>query len=169
MIRPVALTAVMLSVGCTYVPPPIPLVATPGDAEVLAGRWLGEYEGEGVTPRGGRISFELIAGEDHAHGEVLMIPTGANRPYERYRDGEPPSTGREAPAPPEPLRVRFVRAVNGDVNGALDTYWDPDRQCQVWTTFRGRIRGDTIDGTFASTYSRPLAETKGRWRVVRTR
>jgi len=169
MTRWAGISAVLLGVGCTHLSPPVRMDAAPADMEALVGKWSGEYSGDGVNARHGSISFILAAGEDHAHGDVLMIPAGSKRAYERYRGGEPTTPVRDFPQPPEVLSIRFVRAVNGAISGTLDPYWDPDRQCQAWTTFRGYVIENTIQGTFASTYARPLAEATGHWRVERAR
>ena len=48
----------------------------------------------------------------------------------------------------------FRLAVEGGaVQGTMDPYHDPQCDCQVNTTFVGRISGDTIEGTFTTTPS----------------
>jgi hypothetical protein len=48
----------------------------PGSLDALAGDWFGIRERR--TDRRGTIVFTIVAGEDHAHGDVLMSPQGAN-------------------------------------------------------------------------------------------
>jgi hypothetical protein len=159
----------LISAGCATLSPPVRVEGQPADLEALVGKWSGEYVGDGARGRSGTIAFTLAAGENHAHGDVLMIPRGSTRPYERYDGREPIGPRREPRPPAEMLTIHFVRAENGEVYGTLAPYWDPDRDCQAWTSFRGRIKGSVIEGTFASTYARPTAETTGRWRVTRDR
>lgn len=62
-----------------------PLQGSPPSVIALAGEWDGIY-----TKRHRAkwiVWFKLIAGEDHAHGDVLMTPRGRMEPYYRY----PPS------------------------------------------------------------------------------
>ena len=170
MVRPLSLASLLaatLAVSCSYVSPPIQVTGQPADLEALSGEWTGSYQGDGPQGRSGSIRFTLQASEGHAHGDVLMTPKGSRRPYQRYRSGEPVAAEREFPAPSESLTIQFVRVEDGTVMGTLDPYWDPDRECQAYTTFVGRVRGNTIEGTFKSTYSRPAADTVGRWRVAR--
>ena len=154
------------SVGCSYVLPAIRLTGRPGELEALVGEWSGHYESDAPFARSGTIWFKLAAGEDHAHGDVRMVPEGFTRSYERYR-GAPGPAGQDRPPTSESLAIRFVRAENNQVNGVLEPYWDPDRECQAWTSFRGRIEGKTIVGTFVSSYAKSLPETTGVWKVTR--
>jgi len=163
------LLTVALTSGCASLTPPIRLEGRNAEVQALAGIWSGEYVSEGLHPRRGSISFTLIEGEDHAHGDVLMIPEGFSRAYEKYHGQAPLPTGTTFPSPAETLSVRFVRVGDGVVSGVLEPYWDPDRECQASTTFRGRITARSIEGTFASIYSKPLPETTGRWKVTRPR
>lgn len=160
------LAVVVLMSGCAAVSPPIRLDTTPADAEILAGEWRGNYIAEDPPGRRGTIVFTLVAGEDHAHGSVLMVPEGATRGYERYH-GDAPHSGRQPAAPSEVLTIRFVRATDGAVTGQLDPYWDPDRECPATTTFRGAIGDGVIAGTFTTRFGTGVTEATGRWRVVR--
>ena len=148
----VALAALALTVPaasrCASAPPPIRLDASAGAREVLLGDWAGEYVGDEVDPRRGTIAFRLQAGEDHAHGDVRMTPN-------------------ESRAPTRFLSIRVVRSLDGSIAGELDPYWDPDRHCRAWTTFRGELDGRVISGTFETVYDAPIPRTRGRWRVVR--
>jgi len=165
----VSFLSVVLAWGCSYVSPPIRLSGRPGDLEALAGKWTGSYQGEGLQGRSGTITFTLMAGEGHAHGDVLMTPSGYRQAYQRYERHELTPSGREMPLPSESLTIQFVQIDDGRIMGRLEAYWDPDRDSQAYTTFVGSMHGDTIDGTFYSTYSRPSADSSGRWKVKRNR
>jgi hypothetical protein len=150
--------------ACAYNPPPIPLEGRPADLEALAGEWGGEYNGE--NGRSGSIAFELVAGEDHAHGDVLMIPRGANRPVVAWPDGGPEASRVEMP---EVLSIRFVAADGGEVSGTLDPYVDPDCHCKAVTRFRGRQRSDVVEGTYTLYNEGSPVPVHGTWKVRRKR
>jgi len=160
------LLAALLAAGCLYKPPVIPIDADSGGFEMLVGEWNGDYAIEGSYPRSGQISFTLIAGEDHAHGDVLMVPHGARHGYDRYPPGQPLIAGGE-PHPSEVLTIQFVRVIDGSVSGVMDPYWDPERQTQVSTTFHGTLTANTIQGTFRSLYANRALESIGHWKVTR--
>ncbi|HEX9687457.1 MAG TPA: hypothetical protein VGB47_00100 [Thermoanaerobaculia bacterium] len=152
----------VLAAGCASTPAAVPIEGAPAELTALAGHWEGEYSSQ-ATGRLGSIVFDLVAGEDHAHGDVLMIPRGSNRPYGRA----PRPTGK-GPGPtgaPQLLTIRFVHAEGGKVNGTLAPYWDPDCNCEVTTTFVGQVRGDTVEGTFSS--ERNAGRIFGTWKATR--
>ena len=153
-----------MAAACAYNPPPIPVVARPSDVERLAGRWTGDYRG-GASGRSGSIEFILFAGEDHAHGDVVMVPRGAHRPYQSWRETSP---ARELPGP-EVLTIRFVAVESGEITGELDPYRDPDCDCRAVTRFRGQARGDVIEGTFVTYTARAAGPSHGSWKVRRQR
>jgi hypothetical protein len=155
------LVVTALSLSCASTPAAVPVEGAAAELSALAGRWKGEYSSE-ATGRSGSIEFELVAGEDHAHGDVLMIPRGSASPYRPApRPGEAPSTA----AASQLLKIRFVKAEGGKVTGTLDPYWDPDCGCEVTTTFEGEVRGNTIRGTFASVHT--AARVFGTWSAAR--
>jgi hypothetical protein len=146
--------------GCASTPAAVPVEGAPAELSALAGGWEGEYS-SAATGRLGSVVFKLVAGEDHAHGDVLMIPRGSDDPYR-------PRSGGEGPAPAaasQLLTIRFVRVEEGKVSGTLDPYWDPDCNCEVTTTFVGTVRGDTIEGTFSS--ERNAGRVFGTWKATR--
>ena len=58
--------------------------------------------------------------------------------------------------------------VEGDLlTGVLDPYLDPDSGVELVTIFRGRLEGDVISGTFASTNQATGDLSTGRWMVQR--
>lgn len=146
--------------------PPIPVNASPAEIESLAGEWDGTYSSQD-TGRSGSIWFKLISGEDHAHGDVLMIARGRMEPYYRY----PPDDrwrGAERPDMSRALTIRFAHLSRGLLDGQLDPYWDPDCSCQAVTVFRGRLSGDTLKGTFDTRLGFGRVAT-GRWVADRRR
>lgn len=153
------------AIGCAYVSPPVAIVGRDADISALAGEWWGSYTSEGPVERRGSIQFTLVAGEDHAHGDVLMIPAGSNRPYGRFT-GEPGT--RQVPVTPEALTIRIVYIEDGTIRGDLAPYWDPDRETSATTTFRGTVGENVIAGTFTTTFASGAFEARGRWRVNRT-
>jgi hypothetical protein len=156
------LSTVVLALGCATAPPPVPIEGTAAQVSALAGHWEGEYESR-ATGRTGSIVFDLKAGEDHAHGEVVMIPRGSST---AYRPAPRPSgQGAGSAATAELLTIRFVRAEGETVNGTLDPYWDPDCSCEVTTSFVGEVRGDRIAGTFTS--MRTAGRVSGTWKATR--
>ena len=143
---------------------PAALDATAADREALLGSWRGSYRIDGG--RRGTIGFTLAAGEHEAYGDVLMIADGTKRPY------RPATSERQSPGVPpleaQVLTIRFVRAVDGRLTGALTPYWDPDRGCQAAATFHGIVDGRFMDGTFRSTCTTGGPTYTGRWTMRRT-
>lgn len=158
--------ATAFAFGCASSPgspaPTVPLGGGKRDVVALVGKWVGEYSSE-ATGRSGSIVFELTPGEKEAHGDVLMIPRGSDRPLSPESKG---SSEEELRRMPQVLEIRFVNADPGTVSGILDPYRDPDCNCRVETTFVGTVFGDTIQGTFTSVTANGTRST-GRWKVAR--
>lgn len=140
--------------------PTVALQATPGDLEILAGEWAGEYESAALGRRG-VIEFRLKAGTDDARGDVLMVPAGRRTLYQPrpYQEGE--AAGDMAST--HLLTIRFIRASNGSLTGMLDRYWDPDRTCFALTTFNGYAERGVVEGTFRTTFECGVGEATGTW------
>ncbi|HEU5250804.1 MAG TPA: hypothetical protein VFW15_12525 [Thermoanaerobaculia bacterium] len=156
------LSLLVLVEGCASTPAAVPVQGAPAEIAALAGHWEGEYSSE-ATGRLGSIVLDLIAGEDHAHGDVLMIPRGSTDPY---RPARRPNGGGPGPAEAtQLLTIRFIRAEAGKLSGTLDPYWDPDCNCEVTTRFVGQVRGDTVEGTFTS--ERTAGRVFGTWKATR--
>jgi hypothetical protein len=68
---------------------------------------------------------------------------------------------------PQVLRIDFVSAAGGVLTGTMAPYRDPDCDCEVQTTFVGRLSGNTIEGTFTTTPSGNAPITTGRWKMER--
>lgn len=160
---PLAGLAVVVALGCASAPPSVPVEGEAADLGALAGEWEGTYE-SGAAGRRGSIRLTLVAGEDHAHGDVLMIPAGSTRPY---LPSERSSGTAGLRTLPQVLTIRFVRASGKAVSGTLDSYWDPDCECEAVTTFVGEIKGDAIEGTFTTSSARTAGLPSGRWKVAR--
>ena len=157
-----ALAAAALSFSCASQNPAPPVPVAGSDVSALAGRWVGEYS-SGETGRTGSIVFELKSGEKVARGDVLMKPKE-----------EPAGQGSTLPGPSETLRtmpqvlnISFVSATGGVLRGTMDPYRDPSCDCQVQTTFVGRLSGDTIEGTYTTTPLGAESITTGRWKMTR--
>ena len=137
----------------------VPLEGSPSDVSALAGEWTGTYAGPDLG-RQGTIWFRLIEGEDRAHGDVRMTRHGSATPYRR----EIPAAAQREPV--QFLGISFVRVSATFVNGSIDQYWDPDADCFANTTFRGRLRGNRIEGTFETRLSTGVVAV-GRWQASR--
>jgi hypothetical protein len=147
--------------GCASRAASVPLVASAVDSAALEGEWVGDYQMP-ATGRSGSIQFTLRADGTGASGDVLMIPRGATQPLRRI---EEPGASVAADRQTSLLTISIVRVSGDTVSGRLDPYLDPDCQCTVETTFRGRLSGDTIAGTFES-QGAPGVRV-GQWRVRR--
>jgi hypothetical protein len=154
----VAVTA-LLGVSCTWQGTPVPIV---GPTESLEGQWDGAYFSQ-QTGRTGSILFRLNAGTDSAFGDVVMVPAQEEEikppvdllvPQAKYRN-------------PRLLRISFVQCEPGRVSGRLDPYLDPETGERVVTTFEGRQRGDTFEGTFSSLYPGSGRRVTGEWSAKR--
>ena len=143
--------------------PPVRVGGSRADLESIAGEWTGTYSSRD-TGREGSIWFRLVAGEDHAHGDVLMTPRGRSQPYRRY--AAPGPAGQQGPS--EFLSIRFVVVSGQQVAGALEPYWDPDCDCEARTEYRGGLTGDTFAGTFVTRLANRRVTT-GQWTATRHR
>jgi hypothetical protein len=149
-------------VGCGP-PPPVQIAGAPADIESLAGEWTGSYKSRDSS-RDGTIWFKLVAGEDHAHGDVLMTPPDRSEAYARLKPGELPGQGDA----PRFLAIRFVAVSRGEVSGSLEPYWDPECDCEARTEFRGRQYENTFEGSFVTRLTSGLTK-EGRWTATRSR
>jgi hypothetical protein len=152
-------TAVVL-LSCTAIPPPeIPFNASESAMESLAGRWSGNYWG-GPQGRSGLITFELEEGDGHAHGEVIMLP-------EDRREFSPAYRPTQLLPSPQPLRVEFIRAADGQMTGTLEPYRDPGCECLLSTSFMGSIHEEVIEGSFVTVGGPGHLKDMGNWKVER--
>jgi hypothetical protein len=93
-----------------------------------------------------------------------MVSNTGQRPLAAHGEREHMAHARSA----DVLRISFVRVAEGQVTGVLEPYVAPDCQCRVTTSFTGTVKGDTIEGTFATRGPEGLEQT-GRWKVSRGR
>ena len=159
-----ALALISTTAGCASVPV-VPLRGDPFDFAALVGEWEGSYasnDGRGE----GSIWFELTAGEDHAHGDVLMQPRGAT-PYVGYGFHSYPWQYTQTEMP-RFLMIRFVRVSRDQVDGVLEPYWDPLCACPATTSFRGALADGQLRGTFV-TWNAGVLRSEGRWSATRRR
>lgn len=150
-----ALAGLLLVAGCTS--PQSAPIPVRGDLSSLAGEWRGSYESPALG-RGGSIIFTLVSGEEHAHGDVVMVPSGTTS---RLR----PAEGMNAAAPAQTLTIQFVRAIGDQVTGTLSPYTDPECNCTATASFTGRLDGNAIRGTFVM--RRASGSAQGTWAVSR--
>ncbi len=149
--------------GCAASERAVPVAGAPGDVAALAGDWSGEYS-SAETQRSGSISFQLSAGADSASGSVLMIP----RDWRGRRGSTGPGGSATPTQAPQALSIRFVRATAGAVSGSLEPYRDPECDCMVVTRFEGRMKGDTIEGSYSTVRTESREIQTGRWKVTRS-
>jgi hypothetical protein len=129
---------------------------------MLAGAWEGTYSSE-ETGRNGSIVFTLQAGADSAFGDVVMVPANPDLPP----TGIAPAEFNPLRRTPRVLTFSFIGCTGADVTGRLDPYDDPETRERVSTTFEGRLRGNTLAGTFVSLYQPSGHRTGGTWSVSR--
>jgi len=162
MIRPTALVLSALLAACGGAQTPVPLIGPARDVAALAGAWAGDYS-SAMSGRSGSISFTLRAQGDSAFGDVVMIPTGLNRPLGPWPTQ---ATDPQNRAQPEVLTINFVRVMHDTVSGRLAPYTDPQTGVRLSTSFVGALKGNTIIGTYTTFL--PSGETQtGRWTVQR--
>ena len=152
--------------GCSLAMRPVPVTASHIQWEALAGEWRGTYQMDAYD-RHGTIAFKLVAIEEQASGEVLMIPERTGWPYTQNRPAPGQPSGRAAPRT-ELLTIRFVEAADGTLSGTMDPYWDPDRRCTAHASFTGIADGNTISGTVTSVCENDVGVLRGRWRARRS-
>jgi hypothetical protein len=124
-----------------------PLAGTESDIVDLAGDWVGGYEGTG-NGRSGIVAFRFSTRMDTAEGHVVMIPHAA--------PGAPPR--------PVTLRVFLVWVADGEVEGQMEPYTDPELGIELETWFYGRLVDGRLEGEYESggttVHTPPQA---GRW------
>jgi hypothetical protein len=156
----------VLASACAANLPPIQVDGTSRDLDRLVGQWTGEYQSDEDQGRTGSIAFILGAEERVAKGDVLTSPRNVAMRFEG-RDPEWVATGRTLGSASQSLTIHFVRAEDQRLYGELDPYWDPDLQCEAVTRFEGVRAGNTIRGTYETTFPSLRIKKTGRWTVTR--
>ena len=151
--------------GCSLAMRPVPVSASHIQWEALTGEWRGTYQMDAYD-RHGTIAFKLVAIEEQASGEVLMIPERTGWPYTQNRPGAGQPAER-VPPKTELLTIRFVEAAEGTLSGTMDPYWDPDRHCTAHASFTGIVDGDSVSGSVTSVCENDVRVLRGRWRARR--
>jgi hypothetical protein len=136
------------------------MVGAEQEVSALAGEWSGEYQSS-EAQRSGTIWFKLEAGRDTAYGDVLMIPRDAGQAVPE------PSAPNQWKERPQVLTIRFVRVEGERITGAIDPYPSPDCGCQLFTTFRGTLKGDRIEGDFLIMHEHEQKVQSGTWWALR--
>jgi hypothetical protein len=159
----IAVPLVVLYWACQPPKNPVNLIGDKVAWEMLAGEWRGEYFSKD-SGRSGTIEFALVAEENKAFGDVLMIPRGSKEPYHPigYND-----KAHDNPRFPELLTIQFVEIVGERVRGELTPYWDPEMQRRMHTIFEGIVKKDSIQGTFESRIEQSPIYFYGQWEVFR--
>lgn len=161
-IRVLAAAALAASLSACATGRMIVLKGEPRSLAFLAGEWEGTFIGDADSPDG-TLWFAMIAGEDHAHGDVRMTPRDRTL-YTRFDPRE--RTGFAEPI--TYLDIRWVRMEGFLVEGRLDPFLDPVCQCRAETTFRAALGDDRLDGTYLTRLADGTVRT-GRWRALRTK
>jgi hypothetical protein len=156
------LAAAGLLAACSAVLVNVPVAGPPTALRQLEGEWFGEYSG-GPGGREGGLVFKLETGEKVAAGEVWMNTRGPNVNY----PGSAPSMAMPTQSVVAPIPIRFVWIEENMVTGTLDLYRDPETDHILLTTFRGRVEGDVISGTFVTEDKNSGAMTSGAWSAKR--
>jgi hypothetical protein len=78
-----------------------------------------------------------------------------------------PSAPNQWKERPQVLTIKFVRVEGSVVSGAIDPYPSPDCGCKLFTTFRGELKGNRIDGEFVIMHEHEQKAQSGKWFAVR--
>lgn len=159
----IAISLLFLYGSCESYKNPVYLMGNAVDWEMLAGEWKGEYFSKD-TGRSGTIEFTLIADENEAYGDVLMIPRGSKEPYHPVGYKEGPEADSSIP---RLLTIHFREVLGKKVRGELIPYWDPEMQRRMLTIFEGTLEDDSIKGTFESRIEQSPIYFYGQWEVFR--
>ena len=140
----------------------IVLQGEPSSLTFLAGEWDGTFSNPENAMQGS-LWFALIAGEDHAHGDVRMTPKD-RLSYNRFD----PREGSHQLEPTTYLDIRWVRVADFKVEGKLEPFMDPLCGCRAETTFYGTLGDNRLDGTYTTRLADGTMRS-GYWRAVRTK
>jgi hypothetical protein len=150
--------------GCNPVSPPAPVKVEggPGDIRRIAGSWQGEFRNE-QTGRVGKIVLDLRAESDTAYGKITFAHVV---PINFCTDMSHPQQ-QENVVMPVVLRLGGLTTSRGSLGGWVLPYRDPELSCWMDTWFEGRIRQDTLRGTFYSRRTDTDTVRAGTWWAAR--
>lgn len=153
-----AAAATLVLATCASTPEKVPVAGSPGS---LNGSWHGEFNSES-TNRSGTIHFNLLAGQDSATGDVLMVSQEWSNRGSRYWETNPPNIQQ-----PTLLRINFVNISDTMIRGTMEPYHDDLCDCTVKLVFEGVVAWDVIEGMYQARYSTGALAFEGTWRVNR--
>ena len=156
------LALLLILAACGSPGTPVPVLGGQQDIAALAGQWDGEYHST-TAGRSGSIGFTLVAGQDTARGQVVMVPKTSGTSQGVSSD----STRVVSHAESQTLQISFVRVTGGAVSGRMDSFQDPECRCPALTTFQGKLHGDTLSGRYTTRLVNQTREWSGEWWVVR--
>ena len=132
-----------LASACSILPAAVPVAGPQADLRQLEGEWVGRYSSS-TDSREGSVIFELSGGRNVARGEVQM-----------------------GPQMDRALTIEFVNIEEGFISGTLEPYLDPATRDTLVTTFRGRLEGNRINGTFVTVRSSGETVRSGTWSAAK--
>jgi len=128
-------------IGCGGSQKDVEMKGPESEISKVAGDWEGTYEGK-ESGRSGTAKFSLQLGRHTADGVI-------------YMGGD------------TPLKIQFVDVENGQIQGTIEPYTDPNCSCLVETSFLGTLEGDTISGMFSTKIGATGQIQTGTWSVTR--
>lgn len=151
-------------IACRPVSPPSPvrLEGDPADIRQLAGTWQGEFLNR-ETARVGKIFLELRSESDTAYGKITFDRVV---PITTCSDMSRPQAPSSVVVPVV-LRLGGLATSGRSVGGWIRAYRDPDLGCWMDTWFEGRLRRDTLRGTFYSRRTDIDTVRAGTWWAAR--
>jgi hypothetical protein len=139
----------------------VEVVGQPDDLHRMAGKWIGEFRGE-RGERHGLIALELAAASDTAYGTVTLQLPDAPAVCDPIRG----VTLAQVTAPIV-LRLGALATAQGSVGGWMRPYQDPTTACWQDTWFEGRLRGDSLGGTYFTRPDTGGSVRQGTWWAAR--
>ena len=133
------------------------------DLHRIAGTWSGEFRSE--AGRVGTIFFDLNTASDTAYGSATfdrVVPTQACTDITRPQDIAEIRV-------PVVLQFGALTTSEGSIGGWFRPYRDPDLSCWMDTWFEGKLRGDTLSGSFFARRTDIDTVRMGTWWAARTR
>ena len=173
MLKRTSLFAGIIAVAACRITPPPPAVPVQGansEVSAFSGEWVGRYSSN-VTSRHGIIRFNLPEHADTGYGEVeITFSPSLYLSREAQAADYPKAYSEELPTQPcTHVGITVVRIEGDQVRGRMAPYWDPDCDCRAYTVFEGKLKGNSITGTFSTRReSSQTPSVTGGWRVERS-